>query len=178
MKEEWKDIIGYEGYYQISNLGRVKSLEREVKCAYNSKRLVKERIMKCNKDKDGYLLVLLAKESKNKYFKVHRLVGIHYIDNPDNLPQINHKDENKQNNTVDNLEWCTNKYNNNYGTKNDKSKRPIIQLSLDYKYICRYKSIVEASKKINKNHSHIVQCCKRQRKSAYGYIWRYENENK
>ena len=161
----WKDIEGYEGLYKISNTGLIVSLH------YNKSN--KQQILKYGLDKDGYLQVNLSKNGKQKMYKVHRLVGKHFIDNPNNLPQINHKDECKTNNIWTNLEWCDNKYNNNYGTKNDWNKKAIIQFSLDFKYICRYDSIKEASKKLNKNHSHIVQCCKKQRKTAYGYIWRY-----
>lgn len=169
MKEKWKDIKGYEGLYKISNTGLVSSL--------HYRKSNKEQILKCGSDKDGYLQVNLCKNGKHKNHKIHRLVAIHFIENPNNLPQINHKDENKTNNNVDNLEWCTNKYNNNYGTKNDWNKKSIVQLSLDYKFICQYDSIIEAAKKINKNHSHITQCCQKKRRTAYGYIWRYIDEN-
>lgn len=169
MKQEtWKDVKGYEGLYKISNTGLVLSLHY-----YKGNR---QQILKGGSDKDGYLQVVLCKNGKHKVFKIHRLVASHFIDNPDNLPQINHKDENKQNNYADNLEWCTNKYNNNYGTKNDWNKKPIVQLSLDYKFICQYESVIEAARNINKNHSHIIQCCRKQRKTAYGYIWRYVGE--
>lgn len=111
-REEWKDIKGYEGIYQISNMGRVKSL--------SNGKYKKEKIRKYRKDKDGYLQLNLHKNNVMTTFKVHRLVAEAFIPNPHNLPQVNHKDEDKTNNRVDNLEWCTVEYNNNYGTRNKR----------------------------------------------------------
>ena len=105
--EEWRDIEGYEGLYQISNLGRVKSFPRPT---------TPGGILKINKRKDGYCSVMLCKNGKTKRFSVHRLVAQAFIPNPNNLPIINHKDENPSKNIVDNLEWCDYEYNNNYGT--------------------------------------------------------------
>ena len=111
-KEVWKDIEGYEGLYQVSNKRRVKSL--------NYKRSGKERILKRLKNKWGYLFVHLQKDGKQKGCKLHRLVAQAFIPNPENYPEVNHRDEDKTNNAVDNLEWCTRKYNCNYGTRNEK----------------------------------------------------------
>lgn len=111
--EIWKDIEGYEGLYQVSNKGRVKSL--------NYKRTGKEGILSSSPTSSGYLIVNLCKNKKQKPFYIHRLVAKAFLPNPNNLPQVNHKDENKENNTVYNLEWCTAKYNNNYGTHNERS---------------------------------------------------------
>lgn len=121
MKEIWKDIEGYEGLYQISNLGRVKSLEKYVNTAIknNTKVKRKEQILK-QYNKNGYLQVTLTHNNKRKYFGVHRLVANAFIPNLNNYPQVNHKDENTLNNCVDNLEWCTAKYNCNYGTRNSR----------------------------------------------------------
>ena len=105
--EEWRDIEGYEGLYQISSLGRVKSFPRPT---------TPGGILKINKRKDGYCSVMLCKNGKTKRFLVHRLVAKAFIPNPNNLPMINHKNENPSKNIVDNLEWCDNKYNCNYGT--------------------------------------------------------------
>ncbi|MDM0987481.1 NUMOD4 domain-containing protein [Clostridium perfringens] len=105
--EVWKEIKGYEGMYQISNLGRVKALER-----IDSRGLRrKEKILKYNNTKNGYLEAVLCKNGKTKHITVHRLVAIHFIENINNLPIVNHIDGNKQNNKVDNLEWCTYSYN-------------------------------------------------------------------
>lgn len=121
MEEIWKDITGYEGYYQVSNMGNVRSVDRVV---FNSKNNAYHKIKGKNRAfsirKKGYLGVYLMKEGKGKSFLVHRLVAEAFIPNPLKLPQINHKDENKQNNCAENLEWCTNKYNANYGDRNRK----------------------------------------------------------
>lgn len=112
MKEIWKDIKGYEGFYQVSNLGRVKSLERVT----INNRIVHERILKLKRDRSGYKRCCLCKDRNRKFFGVHRLVAEAFIPNVNNYPVVNHKDEVKDNNIVDNLEWCTIKYNSNYGT--------------------------------------------------------------
>ena len=115
MMEEWRAVPGYEGLYEVSSYGRVKSLKR-YKSNNGGIPLIKERILKPYNDKKGYLNVRL----RNKNFKVHRLVAQAFIPNPNNLPQVNHKNEDKSDNRVDNLEWCTAKYNNTYGTRQDK----------------------------------------------------------
>lgn len=118
MAEEWKDIEEFEGFYQVSNLGRVKRVGHFSNYKGNGLRFLPERIKVQSFDKDGYKTVSLYARSKMKLCRVHVLVGKAFIPNPRNLPQINHKDEDKTNNRVDNLEWCTSYYNNNYGTKN------------------------------------------------------------
>lgn len=113
MEEIWKDIKGYEGLYQVSTLGRVKSI------SYG-----KEKILvltpRTGSNKRKEVKVTLCKNGKRKYFLVHRLVAEAFIPNPNNVPQVNHKDENSINNIVTNLEWCTSKYNCNYGTRNER----------------------------------------------------------
>ena len=113
--EIWKDIPGYEGLYKISNYGRVKSLKRYRPNGSKSQ-LVPEKIKKGTDNRCGYLVVTLSKSSKTKKNYIHRLVGIAFLPNPFNLPEINHKDEDKSNNKIDNLEWCSSLYNTNYGT--------------------------------------------------------------
>lgn len=125
MKEIWKDIIGYEGIYQISNLGRVKSLEREY---WHGNRWYhqKEKYLSIKCDRNGYLSVMLYNaDHVSKRIMVHLLVARHFIPNPDNLPEVNHKDENKKNPCVSNLEWCTCKYNANYGTKRKRISKSL-----------------------------------------------------
>lgn len=178
MEEVWKDIVGYEGLYQISNLGRVKSLPRPK---------TKGGIMTQHADKRGYKVVVLSKQGKLKVCKIHRLVAEAFIPNPGNLPQINHKDENKQNNCANNLEWCTAKYNANYGTKAMRAyatskrmgkalneEKPIIQYDLNRKYVAGYSSATEASVILGVDQSTISKCCRHIRKSAYGYLWEYK----
>ena len=108
MKEEWRDIKGFEGKYMVSNLGRFKSL--------NYRRTGKEKILEGYPDKDGYLYVQLWKDGKVKNCRINRLVAQAFLENPQNLPEVNHKDEDKTNNRVENLEWCTTQYNIKYGT--------------------------------------------------------------
>ena len=118
MTEIWKDIVGYEGLYQVSNLGNVKRLK-----GYKGRGkgyIVEEHLIQPSINSRGYQNVILCKNGKTKTFTMHRLVAIAFLDNSDNFPQVNHKDENELNNCVDNLEWCDSKYNNNYGTRNKK----------------------------------------------------------
>ena len=108
MAEVWKDVVGYEGLYQVSNLGRLKSAPRP---------RTKGGLLKPQYDRKGYLTFGLCKNGKSKMAKIHRLVAEAFIPNPGKLPEVNHKDEQKDNNCVENLEWCTTQYNSNYGTR-------------------------------------------------------------
>ena len=168
--EKWKDIEGYEGLYQVSNMGRVKSL--------NYNRTGEEKILKSRKDRGGYLRVSLSKEGKVKTFKVHRLVAQAFIPNPNNLPQVNHKDEDKQNNCVENLEWCNRSYNCNYGSRNErmaKSKSiPILQFSKTGEFIRKWDSAMQVERELGFNHGSISKCLKGKKyKLVGGYKWRY-----
>lgn len=151
MQEVWKDVVGYEGYYQVSNLGRVKSLRTK---AYSPKEkcaivVMRERVLRQSPNVKTYLNVSLRKSGTKNTQKVHRLVAKAFIPNPDNLPQVNHKDENKQNNCVENLEWCTNQYNINYGTARarmaEKRKKKVIQLSASGEVVNKWGSMKEAA---------------------------------
>ena len=127
--EEWREIKGYEGLYEVSNLGRVRRLDGIVNTDIKnvSKRFLKGRILKPSTNSNGYYRVILSKDSKTKMHFIHRLVAVAFLPNPDNLPCVNHKDENPKNNSVWNLEWCTQKYNMNYGTVRERmSKSKII----------------------------------------------------
>ena len=120
MEEVWKQIKGYEGYYEVSNLGRVRSLDRVVLDKGGRRQVKKGCIMKPRQDRQGYVIVAL---SMNRHYTnkcIHTLVADAFIPNPDNLPQVNHIDEDKSNNVYTNLEWCTPKYNANYGSRNKK----------------------------------------------------------
>lgn len=115
-QEIWKDIPGYEGLYQVSNLGRVKA---PPKCVGRGKKyLVGERMLSLKPTRRGYVRVHLDKDGDRKFFSVHRLVAMVFIDNPLGLPCVNHKNEIKDDNRVDNLEWCTEEYNSNFGSRN------------------------------------------------------------
>ena len=127
MIEEWRPIEGYEGLYEISSYGRVRSLDKYVKSKSESYRLHKGKVLSPEKNTRGYLSVVLSYNGKHKTITVHRLVAQAFLPNPDNLPEINHKDEDKTNNNVTNLEWCDHKYNVNYGTRNIRAKETAIK---------------------------------------------------
>lgn len=175
-KEYWKPVLDYEGLYEVSNWGRVKSVKRLVKSP-RGYRTVCERILKSTKDSHGYLCVSLHKEGKMKFVKIHRLVAEAFLDNTDNLPCVNHKDENPLNNVVSNLEWCTYKYNNNYGTARqrmaEKQSKSVLQYDLEGNFIKEWKSTKECG--INGyNQGHVAACCRGERKTHKGFIWKYK----
>lgn len=165
MEEVWKDIKGYEGLYQISNLGRVKSLPRYLPNKYS----FKTTYLKPALNVQGYFFVTLCKDGRMYRKRVNRLVAEAFIPNPDDLPQVNHKDENKLNNCVDNLEWCTAQYNVDYS----KSKE-VWQYTKDNKLVSKWKSINYAGRSTNIDIGNIHKSCIGERKSAGGYIWKYK----
>lgn len=170
MMEQWKDIPNYEGLYQVSNLGRIKSL-------YNYKRDNTNILVPHLKR--GYLVIGLRKNGIRKWHSIHRLVAMAFIDNKDNKPQVNHKDENKLNNRVDNLEWCTASYNNNYGTRQErvsntnKLRQKVYMYDLDGNLIDSFKSVKEASIKTPYCMSSISNYCRNITKCK-GYVFSYE----
>ena len=173
MKEVWKDIPNYEGLYQVSNLGRVKSFRKSTKFGSQP-----EYILKPNLANNGYMQVTLYNNAKRHKFLVHRLVAIVFLPNPDNLPQINHKDEDRQNNEVSNLEWCTAEYNNAYGTAKiraiDTISKPVEQLTYDGKVIAIYRSARIASEILGIKKPSITNAiCKKYQSN--GYYWRYSS---
>lgn len=174
MVEIWKDIAGYENLYQVSNLGRVRSLDMYVNHWRGGKVLRKGRELNQCADGRGYNIVSLCKNKEKKTWRVHRLVAQAFIPNPDNLPCINHKDENKLNNCVDNLEWCDHKYNNNYGTRNERLSKPVLQYTKDGKFIAEYPSIHEAERNTNIDDGSISRCCNGKYKHTGGFKWRYK----
>lgn len=153
--EEFRDIPGYEGLYEVSNLGRVRR---------NGK------ILKPSKNKKGYFQVSLCKNGTKKNARIHRLVAQSFISNPQNLPQINHKDEDKTNNAVENLEWCDSKYNNNYSLS-----KPVLQYDLLGNFIREWPSMIKVEEELGIYNSSISQCCLGNLKSAGGFIWKYKN---
>ncbi len=185
-KEIWRDIAGYEGLYQVSNLGRVKSLERPVAAKSGTKRTVRERILKSAPDRDGYLLVNLYDSSrKMKTFLVHRLVCEAFHENPENKPCVNHIDENKVNNAESNLEWCTVAENNAHGTRNARIgkavaralSKPVGQYTRDGKLLIKvWQSTHEVERQLGFAHPNIIAVARGKIKTAYGYVWKYIDE--
>ena len=204
MKEIWKDIPEYEGLYQISNIGNIKAKAR-------AKTHKKDKIMISTIKKYGYKEIGFMKKGIRKIFQIHRLVAEVFIPNKENFKsmpdedrtlvnlnklEVNHKDENASNNSVDNLEWCTHKYNSNYGNLRKKrkeiaiknnhicflkhsienSKKEIIQYDNNGKTIKIYKSIRDASRDLNINSGRICEMCKGKRSQYKGYRFKYSNE--
>ena len=181
-KEIWKDIEGFEGKYQISNMGNVKSLN------YNN--TGKERILKPWKNRGGYLQVVIFKDGKAKGYLVHQLVATAFCENPEGYTEINHKDEDKTNNNVDNLEWCDRKYNVNYGTRNKRAgkkqrgkkipeeqikklSKPIYSINKKSGLIMYWESAMKAERCTGIANGNINKCLKGKRKSAGGFYWMY-----
>lgn len=175
MQEIWKDIKNYEGCYQVSNLGRVRSLN------YKQTKQIKELSYRVNHK--GYIDVHLSKNGKSKRIVIHRLVAQTFIPNPNALPQINHIDGNKQNNNTTNLEWCNNSENQKHAYKkglqlkkigvNNPNHKKLNQYDLQGNYIKTWDYIKQASDSFNIPHSNIINCCRKTYKTAGGFIWRY-----
>ena len=170
-KEVWRNCKYYEENYQVSSYGRVWSVRNQ-------------RCLKPQKHNKGYLnIVLTAKNGKAKQEYIHRLVALTFIDNPDNKPTVNHKDENKQNNHVDNLEWATYAENNAHNDRlirqgetfkvNGKTSKKVNQFDLDGNFIKQFNSIREAERSFGVSGTNIFRVCKGQYKQSLGYIWKY-----
>lgn len=167
--EIWKDVNGYEGLYQISSYGKLKR--------FGTNKLIKPIV--CT---NGYLEFALWKNGKRKVILSHRLVAIHFLENPNNLPEINHLDENITNNNMENLAWCTSKENSNYGNRNNKVRetkrkyfKKIAQYDLQDNLIETHECIESAAKSVHGDPSFIsrVAKCEKHRYSAYGYYWEF-----
>lgn len=168
IEEIWKSIEGYPNY-EVSNLGRVRSLN------YN-----KTKIRNLYIDENGYKKITLSKNCKIKTLKVHRLVAQAFLPNPNNYTEVNHKDENPSNNCVENLEWCTRSYNINYGKRTDKQKKhlykSINQYSKDGEFIKRWDCIRDIERELGYRHQNIIMCANGKYKSSHGFIWRYKED--
>jgi len=186
MQEIWKDVNGYEGLYQVSNLGRVRSLERKA----TDGRQINERILKPAFDVGKYLTVALHKNKKQKTHKVHRLVAFAFIKNPNNKPHVNHIDGNKSNNRVDNLEWCTQLENNRHSFHELKrgswriglrirptNAKEVLQFNKETNQLIKtYPSIMEAGRETGIQFKNIHKVCCGGRKTAGGYAWKYAED--
>lgn len=173
MEEIWRPVVGYEGLYEVSNCGNVRSL--------NYHREKRVELLKPVEVK-RYLRVDLRKNNETNHHLVHRLVGEAFIPNPNNLPQINHKDENTKNNCVWNLEWCDMPYNINYGTgikrrsekrKNGSNSKEVYQYTLDGILVHIYPSLMECVRN-GFNRGHLSSCCSGKRETHKGYRWSHE----
>ena len=174
--EVWKDIPGLPGYKAGAVCGHIKSL--------NYRRTGKEEILAESPDSKGYPKVKVMREHKQWVPKVHKLISLTFIRNTDNLPEVNHKDENKNNNSVFNLEYCDSTYNNNYGTRSKRSaqsrinnkliSKEVEQYTIDGVLVYTYPSVAEAYRKTGINH--ISSVCRGERLYAGGYIWKYKSE--
>lgn len=171
MEEIWKDVVGYEGKYMVSNLGDVKSL--------NYRKTAREKMLKTQSVRHGYLQVRLSLNGKIKFFYVHRLVAAAFLENQENLLEVNHINECKTDNRVENLEWCTHEYNIQYSmSKSGKKRIPKLGYITCVPVTCvelkqTFPSAIDAERITLANNSHILKCCKGIRKTAGGYHWRF-----
>ncbi|HCC04014.1 MAG TPA: hypothetical protein DEP51_04060 [Clostridiales bacterium] len=187
--ETWKEIKNYEGFYEVSSLGRVRSLTRYVKQKNNSKKKIAGKILKPIPNKNGYLMVTLSKDCKGKRYFVHRLVADAFILNKNNKKEVNHIDENPKNNKVNNLEWVTHLENSNYGTRGKRISKnlkewckknrvkKVKQVSLNGIFIKEWESAKDVQKELGINSKGISLCATKRRKTAGGYKWIYVMED-
>lgn len=185
--EVWKDIEDYEGLYQISNIGRVKSIRREIVRTNNSNYFLDGKILSPSYGGNKYPSVNLWRNKTYKTFTIHRLIAIHFIPNPDNLKHINHKNGKKYDFNIDNLEWCTHKENMIHASRNGLIKfhmigksgskhhnsKPIIKLDNAGEFVQEFSSIMEAERTTGIGHSQLSRSCKKN-KPFKGFIWKYK----
>lgn len=181
--EIWKDMKGWEGLYQISNIGRVRSLDREVTSGFGSVRMSRGQMIIPNVKK-GYDTVGLCRNGSREWFLVHRLVALTFIPNPNNYPVVHHIDENKSNNHITNLEWCTYHYNNTYGDRlvgwGDKVRvklsKAVLQYTMDGEFVKRWDAMIDAEREGGFRQGNISNCCRGTAKSHKGFIWKLEGD--
>lgn len=184
----WKDIPGYEGHYQASTDGHIRSMTKVVNVRNGYKAVKKGKELTPLNLRKGYYGVRLSKEGHAKTERVHRLVALTFLPNPEGLPCVNHKDENPKNNCVDNLEWCTYAYNNAYGSCREKAararvnhprmSRAVLQFSLSGEFIAEYPSLAAVERAHGYDAAHVDACAlhKPKARTAYGYIWRFKDD--
>lgn len=181
-KEIWKDIAGYEGFYQVSNLGRVRSLDRVIVRKNGWKQTFDGKLLKPKTYKNGYLFVCINNAKTKKYITIHRLVATAFLDNKNNYPVINHKDENIKNNNANNLEWCTQSYNLSYGMRKEKQIETLIatghvkkvyQFTMNGDFVSEYRTIKEAQDATGI--TNISSVCRGKYNSAGGFLWSHNN---
>ena len=183
---EWKSVVGYEGIYEVSDNGDVRVLDREYVDDIGRHTIKRGHLLNPRKTLLGYKRVTLCKDKHPKSYAVHRLVAQAFIPNPNNYPCVNHKDEDKLNNKVSNLEWCTSEYNANYGTRNERMKetlrsrerncKAIIAIRVDDGGTEYYRSAREAERVLGYPHTGISNMLKGRAKTAFGRIWKYAGE--
>ena len=187
MNEVWKPINGYEGKYEVSSLGSVRSLDRyqqrkDYRSGKQYQTFKKGSLIMLHQGKNGYMRAkIFDKKGNHKMALVHRLVAAAFIPNPNNLPEVNHKDEVKTNNRLENLEWCSGSYNKTYNNLQSRRydsgggrrKRAVEQLTMDGQFIARHDSITKAAKAVGTSVAHIWNVCDGRQKSSCGYRWRY-----
>ena len=193
-KEVWKNIVGYEGLYQVSNYGRVRSIDRYVNSKWGNQYIRKGKILNPGYNKSGHSHVVLCKSGKHQQCYIHRLVAEAFIPNPNDYPIINHKDENPANNAVWNLEWCTQEYNLHYGNadikksealsnamkgkrkgKDNPASKAVLMFTKEGDFIRRFDCAKDAGIFLGyKNGNNITMCCLGKSKTAYGFIFKYE----
>ena len=190
MTEIWKDIAGYENEYQVSNLGNVRSLDRRIKYSNGRTRFYKGQLIKPLAAQNGYDVVTLMRKHKGKKCLVHRLVALAFLNNSNGYPEVNHLDENKHNNCVSNLEWCTVKYNRNYGTRNERSVQSkdfrkigeknkvkqgkrVVQMNMDGTFVNEFLSLRDAERITGFARQAISACCHDKCRQAYGFLWAF-----
>ena len=175
MREIWKDIEEFVGLYQVSNLGRVRSIERDEN-GHIHNYIRKGKILKPANGK--YLFVSLCKNGIKKNYRIHRLVAETFLPNPNGYKEVNHKSENTKDNRVINLEWCDRKYNNNYGSRtvraSKKRQKKVGQYDISNGVLIKiYDSCKEAAIAVGGSNTNISACALGKRTSSYGYKWRY-----
>lgn len=186
-REIWKDVKGYEGYYQISNLGNLKSVDREVQHSRGGTRILKGKTIRPGKT-NWYYLVCLQKHGKRKYTTIHRLIAIAFIPNPENKPFINHINANGFDNRIENLEWCTQSENIKHAYKmgapspkpmlgrtgyDSSTGKEIIQMDMEGNIIKKYGSGMQAAKELNLSQAKISECARGKKIQYNGYKWKY-----